>query len=125
MRILISYECGVAIYEQIKDEIKRQIVKGELKPDEMLPSIRMLARELKVGIITAKRAYDDLCLEGYLYSHPAKGVFVAKLDMKQVESRGIVEITSKIKDIKQFAMDNLIDKATVTKLLNDIWEDKK
>lgn len=122
MRVLISYECGVPIYEQIKDEIKRQIIKGDLKSDTMLPSIRALAKELKIGIITAKRAYDDLCLEGYLYSFPSKGIFVANIDKEKIEIKSLSELTAKLKDIKKFAEDNLIDKNIVEKILNEVWE---
>ena len=80
MNILISFESGVPIYEQIKSQLRGQIIRGDLPPDSMLPSIRTLARELKLGIVTAKRAYDDFCAEGYLYTVKGKGDYVAEFD---------------------------------------------
>ena len=125
MRILISYESGVPIYEQIKEEIRGQILRGDLPPDSMLPSIRMLARELKIGVITAKRAYDDLCSEGFLYSVQGKGVFVANFDRGKAENFAVNEIRSRLKEIAAFAEKNSVDRETVTKLFKEVWEDKK
>lgn len=125
MRILISYESGVPIYEQIKEEIRGQILRGDLPPDSMLPSIRMLARELKIGVITAKRAYDDLCSEGFLYSVQGKGVFVANFDRGKAENFAVNEIRSRLKEIAAFAEKNSVDRETVTKLFKEVWEEKK
>jgi len=66
MDLLISMHSDIPIYEQIKDQIKKLIIHQRLKPDEQLPSIRTLAKDLQVGIVTVKRAYDDLVLDGYL-----------------------------------------------------------
>ena len=125
MRILISYESGVPIYEQIKEEIRGQILRGDLPPDSMLPSIRMLARELKIGVITAKRAYDDLCSEGFLYSVQGKGVFVANFDRGKAENFAVNEMRSRLKEIAAFAEKNSVDRETVTKLFKEVWEEKK
>ena len=124
MRILISYESGVPIYEQIKEQIRGQILRGDLPPDTMLPSIRTLARELKIGVITAKRAYDDLCAEGFLYSLQGKGVFVANFDRGKAESFAVNEIRSRLKEIAAFAESNSVDENTVIKLIKEIWEEK-
>ena len=123
MRILISYESDVPIYEQIKSELRGQIIRGDLPPDTMLPSIRMLAKELKVGVITSKRAYDDLCEEGFLYAMQGKGVFVARFDKGKAESNAVNEIRSRFKEIAAFAENNSVDKKTVIGIFKEIWED--
>lgn len=76
MRIAISFQSGVAAYEQIKEQIKAEILSGELKADEALPSMRLLASELKVSMITTTRAYSDLEAEGLIYTVRGKGCFV-------------------------------------------------
>ena len=122
MRILISYESGVPIYEQIKSELRGQIIRGDLPHDSLLPSIRTLARELKIGVITAKRAYDDLCTEGFLYSVQGKGVYVADFDKGKAESYAVNEIRSRLKEIAAFAEKNSVDEKTVINLVKEIWE---
>lgn len=76
MRIAISFQSGVPAYEQIKEQIKAEILSGELKADEALPSMRLLASELKVSMITTTRAYSDLEAEGLIYTVRGKGCFV-------------------------------------------------
>ncbi|MDU5184795.1 MAG: GntR family transcriptional regulator [Peptoniphilus harei] len=92
MKIIISNDSGLPIYEQIKNQIKAQIVVGELKADEDLPGMRTLASDLKVSVITTKRAYNDLEQEGYIYSMPGKGSFVKKLNEEVVRENALSEI---------------------------------
>lgn len=92
MKIIISNDSGLPIYEQIKNQIKAQIVAGELKADEGLPGMRTLASDLKVSVITTKRAYNDLEQEGYIYSMPGKGSFVKKLNEEVVRENALAEI---------------------------------
>ena len=92
MKIIISNDSGLPIYEQIKNQIKAQIVVGELKADEDLPGMRTLASDLKVSVITTKRAYNDLEQEGYIYSMPGKGSFVKKLNEEVVRENALAEI---------------------------------
>ena len=122
MNILISFESGVPIYEQIKSQLRGQIIRGDLPPDSMLPSIRTLARELKLGIVTAKRAYDNLCAEGYLYTVQGKGVYVAEFDRDKAESFAVNEIRARLKDIQAFAKRNSVGGETVKRLIREIWE---
>ncbi len=79
MRIVLLYQSSVPIYEQIKEQIKTSVLSGELQEDELLPSIRQLARDLKVSVITTTRAYNDLELEGFLQTVPGKGCYVKEL----------------------------------------------
>ena len=85
MEIQISSINQTPIYEQIENQIKEMIRIGVYTTGSQLPSIRILARDLKVGIITCRRAYDDLCAQGILISHPGKGVFVADMQADQIE----------------------------------------
>lgn len=77
MNIVISNSSDEPIYEQIKRQIKNSILCGELKEGELLPSIRNLAKELMISVITTKRAYEDLEKEGYIVTRPGKGSYVA------------------------------------------------
>lgn len=92
MKIIISNDSGLPIYEQIKNQIKAQIVAGDLRADEALPGMRTLASDLKVSVITTKRAYNDLEQEGYIYSMPGKGSFVKKLNEEVVRENALAEI---------------------------------
>ena len=77
MNIYISNADGSPIYQQIVDQVKAQIISGELKEGEALPSMRLLAKELRISVITTKRAYEELEREGFLVSYTGKGSFVA------------------------------------------------
>lgn len=77
MQIIISEKSSLPIYEQITKQIKEGILNHSLQPDEMLPSIRQLAKELQISVITTKRAYEDLEAEGMIYSVPQKGFYVS------------------------------------------------
>lgn len=92
MKIIISNDSGLPIYEQIKNQIKAQIVAGDLEADEGLPGMRTLASDLKVSVITTKRAYNDLEQEGYIYSMPGKGSFVKKLNEEMVRENAVAKI---------------------------------
>ena len=77
MDIILSNSSGKPIYEQITDQIKEQIMAGTLTAGDALPSMRLLARELRISVITTKRAYEDLERDGFLENVPGKGCFVA------------------------------------------------
>ena len=80
MDIIISNAGGVPIYDQITRQVKGLILRGELKEGEALPSMRLLARELRISVITTKRAYEELEREGFITTVPGKGCFVAPQD---------------------------------------------
>lgn len=103
MKIIISNDSGLPIYEQIKNQIKAQIVAGDLKADEALPGMRTLASDLKVSVITTKRAYNDLEQEGYIYSMPGKGSFVKKLNEEVVRENALAEIEKYFTDAMRVA----------------------
>jgi GntR family transcriptional regulator len=87
MRIVLAYQSGEPIYEQIKEQLKLMIISGELPENELLPSIRQLARELKVSVMTTTRAYSDLELEGFIQTVPGKGCYVKKVDDKFIKGK--------------------------------------
>lgn len=87
MNINILNTDTTPIYEQIKNRIKTDILKGELKENEALPSIRVLAKTLKISVITTKRAYDDLEKDGYIVSRVGKGSFVAQQSKDFIEEK--------------------------------------
>lgn len=80
MNIIISNSGDVPIYEQIVRQFKGQIIRGELREGDALPSIRLLAKELRISVITTKRAYEELERDGFVNTIPGKGCFVANQD---------------------------------------------
>ncbi|MDR2888723.1 MAG: GntR family transcriptional regulator, partial [Lachnospiraceae bacterium] len=84
MRIVLSYQSGEPIYEQIKEQIKATILSGDTPTDTLLPSIRQLARDLKVSVITTTRAYGDLEMEGFIQTVPGKGCYVKAIDAPMI-----------------------------------------
>ena len=93
MDIIISNSAGQPIYEQICRQIKGAIAAGKLRPGEPLPSIRSLARDLRISVITTKRAYEELEREGFITTVPGKGCFVAarNLELVREDARRRVE----------------------------------
>ena len=92
MDILIRNTGGQPIYEQICSQIKNQIISGALAAGEPLPSIRALAKELRISVITTKRAYDELEREGFICTVAGKGSFVAEKDMELVREMHLKDI---------------------------------
>ena len=103
MNIQINNSSDDPIYLQIKNQIKAQIISGELKVCEQLPSIRFLAKELRVSMITAKRAFDELELEGFINSVQGKGNFVATQNKELIREEYLKRIESKLQDIVELS----------------------
>ncbi|MDU4936306.1 MAG: GntR family transcriptional regulator [Peptostreptococcaceae bacterium] len=99
MNINISNSSSVPLYEQIQSQIKAQILNGQLKAGDGLPSIRSLAKELKVSIITIKRAYEELEKDGYLETVTGKGSFVASQNKERLKEVAMYEVESKLEEI--------------------------
>lgn len=101
MEIIISNSSDKPIYEQITTQIKNMIISGEIKPGDPLPSMRFLAKELHISVITTKRAYEELERAGFIYSVVGKGSFVKNTNMellKEEKLRLIEEYLSKAVD---------------------------
>ena len=94
MKIIISNSSSVPIYEQIKNAIINQIMNDELSTDEALPSIRSSAQDIKISIMTIKKAYDELEQEGYIVSIQGKGTFVAPKNKELAQEQAQKEIES-------------------------------
>ena len=92
MEIIIRNTGGQPIYEQIYSQLKAQIIAGALSPGEALPSIRALAKDLKISVITTKRAYDELEAEGFLYTIAGKGCFVAEKNLDLIREQQLKEL---------------------------------
>ncbi len=108
MDIIISNQSDRPIYEQIKDQIKAQIMNGDLKEGDALPSMRLLAKELRISIITTKRAYEDLEREGYIESYTGKGSFVKGVNHEMVKESVMFEIEN--------LMEEMLEKAALAKV---------
>jgi GntR family transcriptional regulator len=97
--IIISNSSSIALYEQIENQIKTQILNGSLKAGDPLPSIRNLAKELKVSIITSKRAYEELEKEGFIQTVVGKGTFVSGANSERLKEAAISEMENKLEEI--------------------------
>ena len=103
MNILIDNKSGTPIYDQIYSQIKGQIISGALKQDELLPSIRGLAKDLRISFITTKRAYEELEKEGFIYTLPAKGCYVAPKNVELLREENLKKIEEHIDEIVRLA----------------------
>lgn len=92
MKIIIKNKSELPIYEQIKQQMKAQILDGTVTEDEQLPSIRQLARDLKISVITTTRVYNDLSEEGFIISVAGKGYFVAPRNNELLRERMLFEM---------------------------------
>lgn len=103
MKIIISNSSSIPIYEQIKQAIIEQILNNELQEDEALPSIRNLAQDIKISVMTIKKAYDELESEGYIVSRQGKGTFVAPKNTELVREQAQKEIEGYMEKIIDIA----------------------
>ena len=103
MDILISNSCGSPIYQQIYDQIKNAILSGELREGDMLPSIRALAKDLRISVITTKRAYEELEQGGYIYTAAGKGCFVSQNSSGMVYEEHLKKIEEHMGEIARLA----------------------
>jgi len=121
MNILINQHSDIPIYEQIKRQMKQMMIKAELNEHDKLPSVRILSKDLQIGIITVKRAYDDLVKEELILSIPGKGYYVSKIDKDKIQHSYLKEIKiliHKIESLKKEADIKDID-------LKVLWEKER
>lgn len=122
MTILIDNKSGLPIYDQIYSQIKAQIIIGNLQTDEALPSIRSLAKDLRISVITTKRAYDELEQEGFIYTIPGKGCFVAQKNTQLLREENLKKIESHMQSIHLLAQSCNLSRSEVEEMLRVIWE---
>ena len=99
MNIFIDNKSGSPIYDQIYSEIKALIMNGELSEGEALPSIRNLAKDLRISVITTKRAYEELEKEGFIYTLPGKGCFVAERNTEILKEENLRRMEEHMEEI--------------------------
>ena len=124
MHVFIDNKSGTPIYDQIYTQIKSQIINGSLKEDEMLPSIRGLAKDLRISFITTKHAYDELEKEGFLYTVPGKGCFVAPKNVELLREENLKKIEAHIEQIAVLAAACNLTKEELIAMLDFCMEDK-
>ncbi len=118
MNILIDNKSSSPIYEQIYSQIKGLIISGELKEDEMLPSIRGLAKDLRISFITTKRAYEELEKEGFIYTLPAKGCYVAPKNTELIREENLKKIEEHLEEISKLALSCNLSKEDIIEMLS-------
>ena len=118
MHIFIDNKSGQPIYEQIYSQIKAQIISGELKEDDPLPSIRNLAKDLRISVITTKLAYDELENEWFIYTVAAKGCFVAPKNVELLREENLKKIEDYIDKILQLAASCNLQKDDIIEMIN-------
>ena len=117
MNLFIDNKSGEPIYNQIYSQIKAQIIGGELKEDEMLPSIRGLAKDLRISFITTKRAYEELEKEGFIYTLPAKGCYVARKNTELLREENLKKIEEYIAEIARLAASCRLTKEDIADMI--------
>ncbi len=125
MNIILSNSSGVPIYEQIEEQIKSQIMTGELAEGDALPSMRVLAKDLKISIITTKRAYEDLERDGFIESVTGKGSFVKGINSDIVKENMMFAIEEYLEKAVDKAILGKVSKDELTEMITLIYEEKK
>ena len=124
MDILIDNKSGSPIYDQIYTQIKHQIIAGSLREHEMLPSIRGLAKDLRISFVTTKRAYEELEKDGFLYTIPAKGCFVAPKNLELLREENLKKIEDHMEAIVQLAAGCNLTQPELLDMFKFILEDQ-
>ena len=123
MDIIISNAGGVPIYDQITRQVKGLILRGELKEGEALPSMRLLARELRISVITTKRAYEELEREGFITTVPGKGCFVAPQDPELAREETLRRVEEHLARAVEAAKSGGVTLEEMTDTLNILYGD--
>ena len=123
IQLFIDNKNGNPIYEQIYSQIKNQIISGDLKEEEALPSIRNLAKDLRISVITTKRAYDELEKEGFIYTVAGKGCYVAPKNVELLREENLKRIEDYIQKIIPLAASCNLTKNDVIEIINFSWEE--
>ena len=122
MELYISNTGQEPIYAQITRQIKDKILAGELKEGDALPSIRLLAKELRISVITTKRAYEDLEAAGFIVTMPGKGSFVAPQNPALHREESLKQVESHLQEAVDAARRGGITLAEVSETLQLLWE---
>lgn len=123
MNIIISNSSGRPIYEQITSQLKQMILSGELKPNDSLPSMRLLAKELKISVITTKRAYEDLEKVGLVYTVPGKGSFVSEANHELIREEHLKEIEKHITAAIDIAQRSNVSREELEEMMSMLYQE--
>lgn len=124
MNIFIDNKSTAPIYEQIYFQIKNQIINGELKEDEALPSIRNLAKDLRISVITTKRAYDELEKDGFIYTIASKGCFIAPKNLELLREENLKRIEQYMEEINRLSKPCGLSKKEIIEMFDLFMEDE-
>ena len=122
MNIFVDNKSGIPIYNQIYSEIKREILNGAIGEGEPLPSIRNLSKDLRVSIITTKRAYEELEKEGFIYTLPGKGCFVAEKNTEIIREDNLRKIEEHMDEILKLARTISLTEDDVLEMMKTMME---
>lgn len=123
MELIIRSTGNQPIYDQIASQIRAQIVSGALAPGEALPSIRGLAKDLKISVITTRRAYDELEAAGFINTVAGKGCFVAEQNLTLMRAQQRQQLEAKLAEAVALAKSSGTSQETLSDLLRRAWED--
>jgi len=123
MNIVISNSGEIPIYERIASQIKSAVIAGEVKPGEPLPSLRFLAKELRVSVISTKRAYEELEREGYITSVPGKGSFAAEINRELLREEQYKRLEEHLNEAVDAARTAGISLGEMKELLETLYEE--
>ena len=124
MNIIISNNSSIPIFEQIENAIKQAIFSNELKEEDMLPSVRNLANDLKISFLTVKRAYDELEKAGFIKTVQGKGSFVAPKNLEIIKEQKLREIQGYIEKIYNISKIANISEDEIKELFNMIFKEE-
>ena len=124
MNLIISNTSGKPIYEQIYTQVKNCIISGELSPGDALPSIRALAKDLRISVITTTRAYDELERDGFIDRVPGKGCYVAEKNLELVREAHLKQIEEHMTEIVTLAAGCSLSEEDTVQMLRLIWENE-
>ena len=122
MTLFISAQSDDAIYSQIENQIKNQILEGELAPGSPLPSMRVLAKDLRVSVITVQKAYENLCCVGYITTGVGRGTFVSDIKASVLKEKNLVLVEEAVIDVAVKAKRGGIEKEEVIALFEKHFE---
>ena len=125
MKLFISEHSNAAIYEQIEQQIKDAILRQELKAEEALPSIRGLAKDLQISVITTKRAYEELEEQGLIYSVPGRGFFVSSRKLEMLKEKKIQDIEKHMSELIKECKSAELSKQNMMDMLELLYDEEQ
>ena len=123
MELIIRNTTNQPIYDQIASQLKAQIIAGKLKPGEALPSIRALAKDLKISVITTKRAYDELEAAGFVNTVAGKGCFVAEKNLDRIREGQARDMEANLSAAIRLAKDSGMSYSDFRETVRILWEE--